>query len=80
MRRDINQEDRQWLELHAFLKCNLTIELKEYGVVDCYNLSSNKDSTHFYGNFILIFKDDTLEDWSVSDINALSALVKGKKY
>jgi hypothetical protein len=51
----------------------------EYGVVDCYDLSLNKDSTHFYGNFILIFMDDTLEDWSVSDINALSALVKSKK-
>ena len=79
MRRDINQEDRQGLDLHDYLKCDLTEPLVRYGVKSCYDLSFNTETTHFFGNFILIFTDDTLEDWSVSDINALSALVKSKK-
>ena len=76
MKRDINQEDRQWLDLHDYLKCDLTESLVRYGVKSCYDLSSNTGTTHFFGNFILIFMDGTLEEWTVPNIHALSIFIE----
>lgn len=75
MRRAITPIEADWLATNQKWRCVSNDKLKNYGVIHYYHLPYNIENSPFYGNFILIFADNTLEDWCVPDIKALLALI-----
>lgn len=76
MKREILPKDQEWFNLHQNLRCIPNEKLRRYGVIAYYHLPLNLEYAHFAGNFILLFDDNTLEDWSAPNVEALSLLLK----
>lgn len=76
MRRQILQKDQEWFNLHQNLRCIPNEKLKRYGVIAYYHLPLDLKDAYFAGNFILLFDDNTLEDWSAPNVDTLSLFLE----
>ncbi len=80
LRHPLTEDEATWLKEHSKCSCDLSTSLFVYGASKVYDLrelkSSNKKPKSFFGDFIILFEDNTIEVWSASSIEALSELVK----
>lgn len=73
MKRPISFEDKEWFEKHHDRKKSaIGTALVDYGVV-CYYVNHGIENSRFYGDFVLVFKDNTLADYSAANIEQIAS-------
>lgn len=77
-RRPLTEDETQWLNSHKECLCDLTDSLFVYGASKVYDLrkSSSQAPESFFGNFIILLRNNMIEIWTADSVEALSEFVK----